>query len=104
LSTTTKVHLLLVLGDVDNALACYEKALALDKKDTHVRIMGLTGKANVFFQLKRYSEAQENFILALTLNPTKKEIDCFNEVKKVNADFLFPEEGKMACHKALLHL
>jgi tetratricopeptide (TPR) repeat protein len=101
-----KGHLLLFLGDVTNALACYEKALTLtlDKKDTHVQIMGLTGKANVLFQLKRYPEAQENFMLALTLNPTKKEIDCFNEVKKVNAVFLLPEEGKMACHEALLHL
>jgi tetratricopeptide (TPR) repeat protein len=92
-----KGHLLLFLGDLNGALACYEKSLGLEKKDSYAQKMGLTGKGNVFLQLKRYQEAAESFTLALALNFAKREIDRCNEIKKVNPAFLMPEEGKIVC-------
>jgi tetratricopeptide (TPR) repeat protein len=68
------------LGKIEDALACYERALQLNPKDES----GWTNKGNILYSLGRPAEALECYERALTLN-SKLDRAWMNKGMALNA-------------------
>jgi tetratricopeptide (TPR) repeat protein len=59
-----------MLGKLDEAIACYDKALQIDPRDS----VFLNNKANALYKKGNIKEALEIYELAFKLNPESKSV------------------------------